>query len=279
MNFFEYLKQKEIDAPREYARLKSLFFDEKIYLDGYIGYEDTLSGYLAEKFRKFPYRNTFVQMEEVCDVIEHSTQNRDIGVQQLLWFCEFSYTFLSYATYNDHDLSSEERAQIDLILENINCICEKSGAEIYEIEKKKYIIVSKNSAATHACELIGNPETAKRIIQYNHYALRGHLQEKRAILNDLANYVEPILKARTLQNAGYKQLESDAGFMLNCFHIRHNNKEGAKAQEYIAKISDVDLEELYDKTYTVCLSIIITCEQIKISKEIDSLKNEYKWKT
>ena len=101
----------------------------------------------------------------------------------------------------------------------------------------------------------------------------------RNILTTLGSYIEPILKSRVLQSAGYKQLESDVGFMLNCFHVRHNNKIGPKAQEYIVALTDKQLEKWYDDLYNAILSVIIINDHIPVQTELASLKTSYKWKT
>ena len=102
--------------------------------------------------------------------------------------------------------------------------------------------------------------------------------EKRKILVSLGSYIEPILKSRLLQNAGYRQLESDVGFMLNNFYVRHNNKEGAKAQDYIVALNDKQLEEWYDKIFNAILSVIIRCEHISTQREVAYQKSAHNWR-
>lgn len=115
-------------------------------------------------------------------------------------------------------------------------------------------------------------------MEYNHYGLKGNLSKKRSILVSLGAYIEPILRNKSLLNAGYKELESNVGFLLNKFHIRHNNKEGKTAQEYIVNITDEQLENWYDKTYDMIIQVIITNENISAEKEIEQLKKDYTWK-
>lgn len=143
----------------------------------------------------------------------------------------------------------------------------------------KYVIIEKNKAAAEAAELVEDENTIIELLEYNRFALKGDLSEKRKILNSIAQYIEPLLRSRKLQRAGYSQLESDAGFLANSFHIRHNNKTGAKAQEFIVNLSDSDLESWYDKSYSVFLSVIMLSEQIDVAGEIKTLKSTYNWKT
>ena len=67
--------------------------------------------------------------------------------------------------------------------------------------------------------------------------------------------------------------------MLNCFHVRHNNKDGAKAQDYIVTLSEKELEEWYDKLYNAIISVIIINDHISAQTELATLKTSYNWKT
>ena len=73
-------------------------------------------------------------------------------------------------------------------------------------------------------------------------------------------------------------MESDVGFMLNNFHVRHNNKNGAKAQDYIVSLNDTQLEEWYDKLYNAILAVIIINDHIPTQTGIESLKKTYNWR-
>lgn len=88
-----------------------------------------------------------------------------------------------------------------------------------------------------------------------------------------------MLKSRKFQGTEYNNIAKNAGFFLNKFHIRHNNKEGAKAQDYIVGLNDSQLEVWYDKIYNVLLSVIILDKQIDIDSELSELKKNYNWKS
>lgn len=165
------------------------------------------------------------------------------------------------------------------IFDNINYILEHTNHEWKKASDGNFIIVEKNKTATMAAQLVDDSTVAFELIEYNHFALKGRLAEKKAILVSIAGYIEPILNSKTLSAAGYKQLESNVGFVFNNFHIRHNNKEGAKANDYMAKISDKDLEEWYDKAYELALSVIIINDYLSIGKELDAVKAKYTWRT
>ena len=173
--------------------------------------------------------------------------------------------------------NSDLHDQSTTIHENILCFLEKLNYKLVSIDNERRIIVEKNPATTQAVALVDDT-TAISLIEYNHYALKGNLVKKRQILTSLGAFIEPILKSHILNNSGYKQLESDVGFMLNNFHVRHNNKEGAKAQEYIVSLNEAQLEEWYDKLYNAILSVIIINEHIPTQNHIATLKTTHKWK-
>lgn len=64
----------------------------------------------------------------------------------------------------------------------------------------------------------------------------------------------------------------DVQFMLNNLNIRHNNKGGKNKKEYITNISKAKLEELYDKTFDMILSVFVIDKYLKMKNEIDTLK-------
>ena len=99
------------------------------------------------------------------------------------------------------------------------------------------------------------------------------------ILVSIGRYIDPTLKDRTFQESEYKRLISDTSFLFNNFHIRHNNIEGPKAQDYIKSLSNSELEKWYDSAYDMSLAVVITKECKTVQNEITKLKKDYKWNT
>ena len=271
--FYELLDNAGIDAFDEYSRLNDLFFAEKI--DTPIGH-CPMQFYINEKyFRNFKFRGTYTDISEMIDDIIPDIKTLD----DLFVYCEFLLAVL-FDSNVMHDGYIDEQAKT--IAENIITIMEKTNHELFNKgteDKPEYIIVEKNKATTMAAEIVDDKAVSIDLIEYNRYSLKGNLEAKRRLLDAIGHYIEPILRAHTLKNNGYAQLESDAGFLLNNFHIRHNNKEGRKAQDYIAQINDDTLEEWYDKTYSILLSVIIINDQMCVTSELAALKREYKWRT
>lgn len=136
----------------------------------------------------------------------------------------------------------------------------------------RYIVVEKNPIATTVAEILDN-ENSMKIIEYNHYLLKGDLQRKKEILFALGNEFEPLRDK--LEKNGYKMIVSDAGHLLNNMNIRHNNCEGEHYQEHTANLSSEELEKWYDKTYDVLLFAFMADNYINLHEEIKELRKHY----
>ena len=274
-NIYQLLSQRSFDAQKEYSTLWALFCTEKCYYTGYGGGYPMAYWVDRKLFRNLPFRGSFTTLKEMMD--EFGIQECSaVDIDKLFLFCELLIAVLPVGkvSYDEH-ISK----QCITIFENIAYILERTNHELRKDPNGNTIIVEKNKAATLAAQLVDDEVIAFELIEYNHFALKGDLEGKKKLLFSIAAHIEPILKSHALQKAGYKQLESDAGFLFNNFHIRHNNKSGAKAQDYIVAISDADLEEWYDKAYEVALSVIIINDYITIGKDISDVKSKYTWKS
>lgn len=272
-NFYELLSKVNFNVFTEYETLWKLFKVECcIPLHRYM---NPVSEYIEEiYFRDLSFRGSFTSLEDLMDAI--GIRNSVRNIDDLLLFCEFLMAVLPEKEAEKNQSLAKQRKTI---LGNIDHILERTNHEIRLDSNGNCIIVEKNKAATLAAQLVTDVTVAFELIEYNHFAIKGHLAEKKAILVSVAGYIEPILNSKALSSAGYKQLESDARFVFNNFHIRHNNKEGSKANDYIATISNKDLEEWYDKAYELALSVIIINDYLSIGKEIDDIKPKYAWRT
>lgn len=272
-NFYDILSSGTFSAVEEYRILEHLFSIEPSVTIG--GYVRPLIKYVdLTYFRELPFRGTYTSIDQIMSRLERTQY--ESSLERLFVFCEFLIAVLP-EEYTKR--SGQVYKQARTIMQNITAILEATNHELHTLGDSRVIITEKNPCVTQAVEQVEDEAVALKLLEYNHFALKGDLDGKREILVGLGRYLEPILQSKKLQKAGYKQLESDMGFLLNNFHIRHNNKEGKYAQEYIQKINDVELEGWYDKAYNTALSVIITDQQIDIAAELDTLKHTYTWKS
>ena len=278
--FFDILNSVKFDVSEEYRNLKYLFYEEcSVPISGYL---KPLSEYIDNTyFRELDIhiRQGTTDLDSLAQKVNVSSFYTYSDLDSLYVFCEFLYALLP-----DKQIKGLKNrfleSQVKTIKDNIAFILEKTNHELKRSPKHydNYIIVEKNKATTLAAEIVEDIEVAYDLIEYNHYALKGDLEGKKKILMSLGSYIEPILRSRILQKSGYGKIESDVGFLLNKFHIRHNNKTGAKAQEYIVSLKDSDLELWYDRAYEMILTVIIINNNLSVYEELDNLKKTYKWK-
>lgn len=274
MNFYELLDNMKFNIGNEYSKLYTLLFVEKSIHSIYGG-SRTLARYINDEyFRKLPFRKTFTSIEDLMERLSIKTYSE--GLDQLLTFCEFIFAILPSKLLNGNNQAKE---QADTIKANIKDILESTNNKLIlrPNSDNEFIIVEDDKAVTLAAELIDDIDVAFDILQYKHRSLKGNLPEKRKLLTSVAAYLEPILRNKSLSSAGYKTIESDMGFILNNFHIRHNNKEGSTAKDYIVNITDDELENWYDKAYNMAVLVVLINNHVTVENEILDLKQKHNW--
>lgn len=269
---YDILSEMDIDVSIEYKKLFSLFFEENsVPIRGYLR---PLYEYIDETyFRELYKRGSFLSVKEMFGAFNLPSSSDKL--EDLFLFSEFLMVLLP-ETHIDRNPQLKKQSKV--IIGNIFHILEKTDYELYEHEEGCWIIVEKNKYAKQASMIVEDSNIAIKLIEYNHFALKGNLEKKRSIILTIADYMEPMLKSRVLEKSGYKQLQSDLGFLFNKFHIRHNNKKGAKAQEYICSLTEAQLEEWYDRIYNSALAGLIMNDHLVVQNELEELKPKYTWK-
>ncbi len=279
-NIFQ-LVEESYNVQDEIRKINRLFTNEKYFEAGYTYYSlnQLLEDFL---FTDWKYRGTCITIEEYfvranANISNSIKNSEEVIINNL----EVMENFAKLYFDNSDELYSKHNIQYyaifnDVFCDLINTLEKRMGLTTREY-KDRVVIYPQNASLEKAIDLCEDEDVQWQLIRYVREDLK--MAEKRNILTALGSYIEPILKARSLQNAGYKQLESDVGFMLNCFHVRHNNKDGAKAQDYIVTLSEKELEEWYDKLYNAIISVIIINDHISAQTELATLKTSYNWKT
>lgn len=278
----EILEKDEIDYRTEQNRLLSLFCEKvdpslgtslfcffyeyfsTLPADVFYNYDDLNDLFLAIN----AFKIGTITLDDFCLLIElietlfltQESPRTGMGMQQA-----FQSLILTY--YNHCAARFQVKDYIKYILDKLNCEEQVQDGYVF--------VVQKNAAATQAAKLCKDSNIEREITEYNRISLKGNLREKRAILVSLGSYIEPILKAHTLRDGGYGTLESDVGFLLNNFDIRHNNKVGKNQNAYVAALTDEELEEWYDRTYHSILMVLLAKEQIGISSQLKEAKAHF----
>ena len=138
--------------------------------------------------------------------------------------------------------------------------------------EERIILIEKKPSAIAVAEIV-DEDTACKVIEYNHYLLKGDIDKKKEILLQLTNKYESMKSNIKGLNS---KLDDDIGFMLNNINIRYNNKSGKKKKEYISKMRKDTMEKWYDETYQMLLLAFLLNEQPSRSKKISQLKEKLK---
>lgn len=213
-------------------------------------------------FHKWKQKSRCVNSKEMAEKFFAYIGTRDIKgalpylefAVNMIYLCDKVIKEQEFSCYND----------FSVLVGNIGSTLDCLNMTVkYCKEEEKAIIVEKNVAATAVAEIV-DTDLAFSVIEYNHHLLKGDINKKKAILNALANKIEPDRKTLSGLN---KSLEDELFYMLNNINIRHNNKVKNKL-----KMTDKKLEGWYDETYQLALLAILLIDNIERSKKIRELK-------
>jgi hypothetical protein len=174
-----------------------------------------------------------------------------------------------FALEKHHELSKLD--EYDVLAKNVNDLIERFGYTLYDIEnEEKRIIIENNPAATAAAE-ISKKDIAVRIMQYNHYLLKGDISAKKDIILALAGDIEP---QRPELKTIHSSVETNLFFLLNNLNLRHNNiePEDKNYKEIVADMNQTELESWYDETYQLILLSKLLLDNNERNKKITALR-------
>ena len=273
LNFFERM-EREIDYQKEYEKIEDIILNENLPF--------SLEYDISTNFRKWHYRRNFTSFYELREYfgftyIESPSSrykkvpNGEInGVERFLLYCEMILNVLFGADFEFDSTKNENNAQV--IVDTIEYDLEMIGYKIFCLDKSKFLIVQKDSAAIDVADAV-EYDLANEIISYNHHLLKGDIESKKAILKNIADALEP--KRKELKSINVT-IESDFFYLVNTMNIRHNNcdsKDSKKYNEKFDKLSNVEKEEWYDEIYQEGLMAFLILEQAKRNVRINEFKS------
>jgi len=119
------------------------------------------------------------------------------------------------------------------------------------------------------------PELAESIINYSRPSLQGNLVEKEKHLHFIIKGVEHIAQDKTFR---YPEIAEQAETIFNMFHIRHDNIKGKVKNNLLEKMSNKELEEIFDMGYQLSLELLILDNFMNIDKKVTDLRKRMKQK-
>lgn len=210
-------------------------------------------------------------MMERLGINEESIFHIDKFCDELIVFLEFVLNMIKRCDIYLNNKDKIPSSNYKLLKENNNIFIEHFGYEtFYDKDKEQVLLIEKNEVATAVAE-ISEPDITKKVIQYNHYKLKGDVEEKKNIILLLANELEP--QRNELEKIN-QTIASDLFFMLNNMNLRHNNIEpdDKNFKKYVADMNKNELEEWYDETYQMILLAYLLLDNVERQKKIKGLK-------
>ena len=266
-NFAQILKEAKVDIRREYDRLYSLFFLNKAFqLNNSML---SLRDYCACFFYSLPFRGTCLNLDDFDDFYGFNFEKvpTDFDLNYLLSFCEYSYNLAVYMNPTNYSILASfttYNQQPQFYVQQVMKVVDAIGYMITKQDDSDDMsIVVAKSPATMAVAEVSDPKMAYKVLEYNHYALKGNLDRKLSILKVFADEIEP-RRAELKKIPG--SVESELFQMLQKF-IRHNNRDNP----VIAAMSDDEIEAVYDDIYQMWLLAMLELDNVERKKRAKEL--------
>ena len=271
-NFLQILQDAKIDIKREYQRLFDLFYIQSA--PDYNGRYQTLRQVCENNFLIVPFRGTCLSLNDFDDFYKYNFGREPWGfnLDYLLSFCEYSYNFIKWMSPQNPLCISGSASQQQFYLQQVKTVIEEIGY-METIEQNITLFVPKKQEAIAVSEIVA-PEISYKVLEYNHYTMKGDIARKKETVRILADQLEPKRADLTAIN---KELASNVFFMFNNMNIRHNNStEGDKNyREVVAKMTQDELENWYDETYQLCLLAFLELDNVERTKKVAQLKASF----
>jgi hypothetical protein len=270
-NIFDTLADR-YDATTELNRISTLFHGNHLRVQRpNICYITTIEEFVdTYKFSAWKSRGTCINCKDMRDSLcLEENPNKINSMNMLLDYLEYYTNVCSLVKKDEEDCYiCEGNKDFNMLIGNINqLICKLNHKPQFIESEEKIFIVPKNPAGTAASE-ISSEQTGIAILKYHHYLLKGNLDEKRKLLQTIANEYEDILKS-----GSPTEIFSKTRALLNKLAIRHGDKEN---KENIAKFDYNELEKWYDELYQMLLLCILLNDNAPRMKKIDELLKSLK---
>ena len=263
----------DIDLKNEYKKLYDLLYGKRKAFDD----EEDLSLHdiFAETFSHFYFRETCLTLEEFDKNygFKFKKNPENLSIDDLISLMEYFYNMIiGYQSASFRNYSGYPLINTEFLINHIMILMHKIG---YKSMQQNYFTVfvpaSEEITAVAESDMLSKPLSEKTLL-YNHYNMKGKVEDKKAILLQYASFFEG--KREDLRKAN-KELENDLFFMFNNLNIRHNNVDpslSSNYKPYVADMSASDIEKLYDETYRMCLLTVMELEHYKRKTLIEDLK-------
>ena len=268
-SIFERLQPK-VDLTVEYLKFEKIICNEQE-----LGF--TINYILEQNFRTWKYRGNFLSLAEIRNNFGFNLEDfepipglidKHIDINDFFLYCELIANLANtfFESIREYGLASRCRSVIDTMKVDLQVL----NHSFKSLEDGRIIVIEINPATTAVSDIV-ELSLADKVIEYNHFLLRGDLIKKRTILLALSDKYDAIKSKLKSCNSA---LDERIAFLLNNLNIRHNNKDPQSKdyKPFVAAMTDTDLENWYDETYQTLLFTLLTVDQADRNKAIDELK-------
>lgn len=274
-NFVDILNSAKINYKNEYNKLYQIMYVNEYPLNSFG--KSTLHEYLDSIFSRFWFAKTYLSLTEF-DTINGfdfpDSNQQDITFDDLILIIEyFMNMMIGYKNIKYSVLTTRLLVDEDFIIQHLHRVTDAIGYKVVSRDGLS-VLVEKDAVVTAVAESELIPEEISyRLITYNHHSMRGNLEDKKAIILQLANLLEGKQAKLSRVNSS---LKNDLFYLFNNFNIRHNNCD-RQSKDYKPGIASMDKQELenwYDETYQMCLLAFMELEQADRKPKFDAIKTE-----
>lgn len=269
-NFAQILKESKVDIVVEYRKMFDMLFGRNI--QNHSGKWTSMHSEMGRWFTYYYFRGTCLTINEFDEMhgFHFVRDPQNISIDHLIALCEYISNML--IAYQRAIIPDQKIIRVPFCLDQISRVVETIG--YMKSNQDGYIIyVEKSPAAIAVAESEFIPgELSYKVISYNHYSMRGKIEEKKSCLLQLAAILEG--KRAELRSAD-RVLESNLFFMFNNLNIRHNNidrDQPSKYKAFVAEMGTDELENWYDDAYQMCLLAFLQIENAARKQSIEALK-------
>ena len=245
-NIFQIL-QEHFDIEKEIERIHELFESHLFYNKNTRYTPEGLVDHYV--FYGWKQRNRCLNTDDLKEVLDLDNIfiRKTFTIEEIIPYLEYveNILYLAYEYVKDKE---EFNCYCDytVLNENIKSLLDYLNLETYYFDEDEMALVIEKDEKVSATAEILPPSLGIKIVKYNHYTLKGNIEEKKDIILSLANKLES--QRKQLEKLD-KQLASDLFYMLNNMNLRHNNadKSGKNYQPFLSKMRANTLEKWYDE--------------------------------
>lgn len=266
MHFYELLAEKEVNAKEEIARFEQLLHEN--FADDF-----SLYSVMNNNILKLPpdIRRTNCCINDFFQLNGLESWNvRKKDIEKLVLYIEIILTILKHLKKHANGFRLLIN-NVKIIIANANHLADILNYEVKEWENTVILVPKKQELLLAENYLVKrNKNLAMDVWHYEHSSMKGNIEQKRSVLQELGRFVEPYLSK--MEGA----LSENVRFLLNNLDIRHNNLKGGKANDFVQSLTPSDLELWFDKAFALILRVIIVKNQESLLKEIELLRKNFK---